>query len=718
VSEKSVRENPLERIEGLPAWDRIGPEHVVPAIRTLLETLGAELAGLEASLELLRARGEVPSFEAVAGPLERLGDHFERPWSAVRHLMGVRNSDALRDAHHLVQGEVVAFGLRVGQSQAIYRALSALQEGPGFRALSSARCRIVLSLLRDAKHAGVGLEGAARERFNAIQAELADLGTSFTNHVLDATKAFSLWLRDPAEVEGLPESARQLAAQSAREAGEEGASADAGPWRITLDLPSYRPFLENARRRDLREHLYRAYVTRAGEGALDNAPLIERILALRAELAQLLGYATYAELSLASKMAPGVPAVRALLDRLREASWGAARREHDDLCAFARTHAVAPQQEPLALWDVAFWAERLREDRYVYSEEVLRPWFPLPVVLEGLFDLARRLFGVRIEAADGEAPVWHRDVRFFRVRDESTGAPIAAFYLDAYSRPGEKNGGAWMDECIARSRLLAPPGERFRLPVAHVICNQAPPVEGRPSCMSFQEVETLFHEFGHSLQHMLTCVDEGLASGIRNVEWDAVELASQFMENWCYERETVRRISAHVDSGEPLPDALFAKVEAARTYRAGSDMLRQLYFAFTDLALHDGFDPGAGESAFDVQRREAARTTVIPPLPEDRFLCSFSHIFAGGYAAGYYSYKWAEVLSADAFGAFEEKGLDDLRAMAETGRRYRETVLALGGSEHPMQVFERFRGRPPSPEALLRHAGLASDERASARVPT
>jgi len=294
------------------------------------------------------------------------------------------------------------------------------------------------------------------------------------------------------------------------------------------------------------------------------------------------------------------------------------------------------------------------------------------------------------------------------------GSPIARFYLDPYSRPGEKNGGAWMDECVGRSRLLAAPGERCRLPVAHVICNQAPPVGGRPSCMSFQEVETLFHEFGHSLQHMLTTVDEALAAGIRNVEWDAVELASQFMENWCTERETVRSISGHVDSGEPLPDALFAKIDAARTYRAGSDMLRQLYFAFTDLALHDGFVPGAGESAFDVQRREAARTTVTPPLPEDRFLCSFSHIFAGGYAAGYYSYKWAEVLAADAFGAFEESGLGDAQAIFETGRRYRDTVLALGGSEHPMQVFERFRGRPPSPEALLRRAGLVGDDRARA----
>jgi oligopeptidase A len=405
-------------------------------------------------------------------------------------------------------------------------------------------------------------------------------------------------------------------------------------------------------------------------------------------------------------MAADVGEVERLLERLREASFGAAKRELEELSVFAASHPGLARSEPLALWDVAFFSERLRESRYAYSEEDLRPFFPLPVVLEGLFALAGRLFGIRVEAADGEAPVWHPDVRFFALLDAS-GDRIAHFYLDPYSRPGEKNGGAWMDECVGRSRLLAGPGQACRLPVAHVVCNQQPPVEGRPSLMSFAEVQTLFHEFGHALQHMLTTVEFGLASGIRNVEWDAVELASQFMENWCYDRETVRRITGHVDTGEPLPDELFEKLLAARTYRSGSDTLRQLYFGFTDLALHADFDPRGAGTAFDVQRRIAARTTVMPPLPEDRFLCSFSHIFAGGYAAGYYSYKWAEVLSADAFGAFEEAGLDDEAKVAETGRRYRDTVLALGGSEHPMEVFRRFRGREPTPDALLRHSGLA-----------
>jgi oligopeptidase A len=702
-----ARDNPLLAASdsGLPAFDAIAPEHVVPGIRTLLGELAQGFDALEQSME--------PTWSGLIEPLERLSDRLERPWSAVRHLLGVRNSDALRDAHSAVQADVVAFGLRVGQSASIYRGLMALSESEGWAELEGAQRRIVESLLRDAKHAGVGLEGAERERFNAIQAELAELGTSFTNHLLDATKAFALVLREPAEAEGLPESLRQLAAQNARENGEDGATPEAGPWRITLDMPSFQPFLQHARRRDLRERVYRAYLTRASEGELDNAPLIEKILSLRAEKAALLGYESYAALSLASKMAPDVAAVEALLERLRDASWQAAEQDLATLTEFARRHPEFPQSEAIAHWDVAFWAERLREDRYDYSEEALRPWFPLPVVLEGLFGLATQLFGITVEAADGEAPVWHADVRFFAVRDED-GNRIASFYLDPYSRPSEKNGGAWMDECATRSALFAPKGAQHRMPVAHVVCNQAPPIDGRPSLMSFVEIRTLFHEFGHSLQHMLTRIDYSMASGIRNVEWDAVELASQFMENWCYEKTTVQKISAHVDTGESLPDELFEKLLAARTYRAGSDMLRQLYFAFTDLALHAPKGGESAESAFDVQRRIAERTTLIPPLPEDRFLCSFGHIFAGGYAAGYYSYKWAEVLSADAFAAFEEVGLQDDEAIRATGRRYRDTVLALGGAVAPMEVFTTFRGREPAADALLRHSGLLGGDAGAA----
>jgi oligopeptidase A len=679
--------NPLLDEAELPRFDLIRPEHVEPGIRALLERLGGALDALE--------RDALPSWPGLVEPLERLARELDR-WGVCGHLMGVKNSDELRAAYEAVQPDVVSFGMRIGQSRALYDAACALRDGDGWQALDAAQQRIVRLLIRDAELAGVGLDGEARERFNAIQLELAELSTQFSNHVLDATKSFSLVLRDATEVEGLPDSARELAAQSAREAGDVEATAAEGPWRITLDYPSFGPFLEHATRRDLREKLYRAYLTRASSGELDNEPLIDRILALRREQAALLGFASYAELSLASKMAPDVAAVEQLLEELRLVSHGAAERDLDDLRACAREHG---QSEELLHWDVAFWAQRLREQRFDYSEEDLRPYFQLPRVLDGLFSLTQRLFGVRIESADGETSVWHPDVRFFRMLG-GDGAPIAAFYLDPYSRPAEKRGGAWMDECVGRTRL---PDGGLHLPVAYLVCNGTPPVGERPSLMTFSEVETLFHEFGHGLQHMLSTVDYGLASGIRNVEWDAVELPSQFMENWCYLRETLLGMTEHVDTGERLPEDLFQKIVAARTYRAGSDMLRQLYFGFTDLELHRG----AQADAFDVQRRVSAATTVLPPLEEDRSLCSFSHIFSGGYAAGYYSYKWAEVLSADAFAAFEEAGLDDAAALRETGRRYRDTVLGLGGSQAPMEVFVAFRGREPSPQALLRHSGLS-----------
>jgi len=483
-----------------------------------------------------------------------------------------------------------------------------------------------------------------------------------------------------------------------------------------LDAPSLIPFLQHATRRDLRESLYRANIAIASGGELNNADLIGRILELRLEESKLLSFDNYAQLSLASKTAPDVAAVERLLEEMRKASYAVALRELEELREFARESSSeatntqeiqeAPDAQELRHWDILFWAERLREARFHYTDEELRPYFSLERVLEGLFGLSRRLFGIQIDAADGETPVWHEDVRFFRVRDEA-GQPIAAFFLDPYSRPAEKRGGAWMDECVGRAQRRT----GVRLPVAYLVCNQTPPVGDKPSLMTFSEVETLFHEFGHGLQHMLTTVDEALAAGIRNVEWDAVELPSQFMENWCYDKETLMGLAVHYETGETLPDALFDKITSARTYRAGSDTLRQVFFSLTDLELHSSFVPGATENAFDVQRRVAERATVMAPLPEDRFLCKFGHIFGGGYAAGYYSYKWAEVLSADAFAAFEEAGLGNDEALRSTGRRFRDTVLGLGGSQTAMETFVAFRGREPSTEALLRHSGLGSEGR-------
>ena len=690
--------NPLLDASALPRFDAIAPDHVEPGIRALLAELGAGFDRLEAQVS--------PTWEGAIEPLEKLQDRLGYSWGIVAHLMGVRNSEPLRAAHSAAQPGVVELGLRAAQSRPVFDALQKLQSSPAFARLDAAQQRIVDVLLRDARLSGVALEGAARERFNAIQMELAELSTQFSNHVLDATKAFSLWLRSADEVAGLPESALAQAAQAARDAGEPDATPERGPWRLTLDGPSLIPALQHLRRRDLRERIYRANIARASSGESDNAPLIVRILRLRREQARLLGFSTFAELSLATKMAPGVAAVEDLQEKLRQTSYAMAQRELDELRAFARAHG---ETHELMNWDVAFWAERLREERYAYSEEELRPYFALPRVLEGLFGLAERLFGVRIRAADGEVPVWHPDVRFFRVSD-ATGAPLAAFYLDPYSRPAEKRGGAWMDECVGRSRLFRDASGAPRLPVAYLVCNQTPPVGDVPSLMTFSEVETLFHEFGHGLQHMLTRVEHGFAAGIRNVEWDAVELPSQFMENWCYHRATLLGFARHWQSGAPLPDELYAKLCAARTFRAASMMLRQLHFSSTDLELHHRFDPDGKESPFDVERRIAERTAVMPPLPEDRFLCSFSHIFAGGYAAGYYSYKWAEVLSADAFAAFEEAGLDDAEALVATGQRFRETVLGLGGSRPAMQVFESFRGRAPDTAALLRHNGLTTQD--------
>jgi oligopeptidase A len=669
--------------ERLPRFDALVTAHVEPAIRVLVAKLEEDLSELE--------RGALPTWSATIDALVRITEPLQYAWGVVGHLLAVKNSAELRQAHEAVQKDVVRVLMRVSQSEPVYRALSQLKGGPKWAELDLAQQRIVAAAIRDAELSGVGLAGPKKERFEQIELELAELSTRFANNVLDATKAFELVLSLPEQVEGLPPTLLAATAQ-----GKDGS----GPWRITLDAPVFVPFMEHSRRRDLREQLYRAFVTRASVGGTDNTATLERILALRDERAKILGYSSYAEVSLASKMAPSVTRIDKLLGELRAAALPRARKELEELSEYARQKSADPNLT-LALWDVAFWAERLREERYAYSDEELRPYFSLPRVLGGLFATARRLFEVEIEEADGEASVWDPSVRFFHVKDLS-GRSLASFYLDPYSRPENKRGGAWMDGAL--SRKLRADGS-VRLPVAYLVCNMTPPVASKPSLMTFREVETLFHEFGHGLQHMLTTVDHAWASGINNVEWDAVELPSQFMENWCYTPETMGALARHFETGAALPSSLFEKIVAARTYRGGSTTLRQVYFATLDLALHHGL---LSETVLDLQRRVAAENTVIPPLSEDRFLCAFSHIFAGGYAAGYYSYKWAEVLSADAFFAFKEAGLADPGAVLDTGRRFRRTVLSLGGSVHPMQVFQQFRGREPSTRPLLELTGLLS----------
>ncbi|MEH2012970.1 M3 family metallopeptidase [Nostoc sp.] len=693
-----ISDNPLLQGVGLPPFAEIKPERVVPAFNQLLAELDQQLATLEANVE--------PTWSGLVEPLEKLTEQLTWSWGVVNHLMGVKNSPELREAHEIVQPLVVQFINKLGQSQPIYNAFKALRTSDSWATLELAQQRIVEAAIRDAELSGVGLEGEARERFNAIQMELAELSTKFSNHVLDATKAFSLTLTTQAEIDGLPPSLVSLAAQGARAAGESNATLENGPWRITLDFPSYGPFMQHSTRRDLRQKLYKAYITRASGGDLDNNPLIERILKLRQELADILGFKSFAQLSLASKMAPNVEAVNALLEELRRASYDAAVKDLAELKAFAAAQGAAEATD-LKHWDISFWAERQREAKFAFTAEELRPYFPLPQVLDGLFGLVKRLFGVTVTSADGQAPVWHEDVRYFQIADE-TGSPIAYFYLDPYSRPAEKRGGAWMDVCINRGKITENGVTAIRLPVAYLVCNQSPPVDGKPSLMTFYEVETLFHEFGHGLHHLLTKVDYPGAAGINNVEWDAVELPSQFMENWCYERPTLFGMAKHYETGEALPEHYYQKLLAARNYMSGTAMLRQIHLSSLDLELHYRYRPGSNETPSDVRHRIAKTTMVLPPLPEDSILCAFGHIFEGGYAAGYYSYKWAEVLSADAFAAFEEAGLEDEEAIKATGQRYRDTVLALGGGQHPMEVFKTFRGREPSTIALLRHNGLVS----------
>ena len=680
--------NPLLSGEDLPRYDEIKPEHVAEAVDKLVEIGEKALAEVEAD-------SRPPSWATVIEPLNDSEDWAVKIWMPVGHLNLVRNEPALRDAYQAAQPKMVALDLKIGQSPALYAKLLAIKNGPEWQKLDGGQRRAIDNRLLGAKLSGIDLKGEKKERFNKVEEELSQLSTKFTNNVIDATKAFKLVLKDKAEVDGLSASAKEMLAHSyAKQNPPAKPDPENGPWLATLDMPVYMAFRDFGRNRPLREKLYRAFVTRASSGAQDNGPLMERILALRAEKAALLGYKNYAELSLAKKMAGTAAAVNALLEELLAASAAPAKKELGEITALANAsgHPGALEQ-----WDLYFWAKRLEEQRFGFTEEELKPYFSLPKVLDGMFALVHRLFGVTVKAADGEAPVWNPETRFFKIFD-GAGRHIASFFLDAYSRPENKRGGAWMN--VAVMKRVAPGHDR--LPVATLTCNFTPPVGDKPSLLTFRETTTMFHEFGHGLQHMLTTVGYPDVAGISGVEWDAVELPSQFMENWCYHKATLLGMAKHYLTGETLPEATFEKIKASRSFMAGIMMLRQLNFGMTDMALHTTDKPDIRA----IEKKIAERTTIIPPLPEDRYFCSFTHLFSGGYAAGYYSYKWAEVLSADAFEAFEEAGLEDPAALAATGARFRDTVLGLGGSVHPAEVFKKFRGRAPSPKALLRHSGL------------
>ncbi len=670
---------------GLPRFSAIRPEHVTPA-------LDAVLADNRRRREALLARGSGYTWENLAQPLEDMAERLARLWSPVSHLNAVMNNEALRAVYNESLPKLTDYGTELAQDERIYAAYKEIAAGEEYARLSAAQRKIIDNTLRDFRLAGAELPPDKKARFKQLQTELSQLQSRFSENVLDATQAWELRVTDEAALAGLPETARALARQAAQQAGKDG-------WRFTLEFPSYLAVMTYADQRALRQQMYEAYVTRASDqgphaGRWDNGPLMVQIVQRRNESARLLGFASYAEYALQTRMAKSVREVMDFLHDLAARSRPAAQRDLEELRRYARSeHGVTE----LAAWDIAYYAEKLRQARYSFSEEEVRPYLPDTRVVPGLFQVVQRLYGITIRPLDG-VDVWHPDVRVYEIRDAG-GELRGRFYLDLYAR-ANKRGGAWMDDCVGRKRTA----DGVQVPVAYLVCNFTPPVDGRPALLTHDEVSTLFHEFGHGLHHMLTRVDYWGVSGINGVAWDAVELPSQFMENWCWEREAMDLLSGHYQSGAPLPRALFDKMLAARNFQSGMQFVRQLEFALFDMQLHAGAEvrsPDDVQRLLDQVRHEVA---VVMPPAYNRFQNGFSHVFAGGYAAGYYSYKWAEVLSADAFSKFEERGVFD-RA---TGREFLNHILEQGGAHDPMELFVRFRGRRPTIDALLRHSGLAA----------
>jgi oligopeptidase A len=680
-----MSDNPLLAEAGLPHFPAIRPEHVEPAIDRLLADNRAQIAAL------LDAN-ETPTFDTLIAPIEALEERLSRAWSPVSHLNAVMNSEALRAAYNTCLPKLSDYHTELGQNERLFRAFEAIAQGDEYARLDVAQKKIVDNALRDFRLSGVALPAAEKARFRAIMQELSELGAKYEENLLDATQAWHLDLSDDSRIAGLPDSARALLAQYAQQAGITG-------FRITLEYPAYLPVMTYAQDRALRREVYEAYATRASDqgpqaGRYDNSAAMERLLALRHEAARLLGYASYAELSLATKMAKQPDEVLGFLNDLASRSVARAKEEFAELCAFARE---LDGIETLESWDTAYYSEKLQQHRYALSQEELRPYFPVPRVVSGLFAVVERLYGIRIHARD-DVEGWHPDVRFYEITD-SSGQLRGQFYLDLYAR-AHKRGGAWMDECQRRMQGAS----ITQTPVAYLTCNFTPPVGKEPALLTHDEVQTLFHEFGHGLHHMLTRVDWPSVAGINGVAWDAVELPSQFMENWCWSREALDLMATHYQTGAALPQDLFDKMLAAKNFQSAMQMVRQLEFSLLDFRMHLEYDPARGGRIYPLLDEVRTQVSVLKPPDFNRFAHGFSHIFAGGYAAGYYSYKWAEVLSADAFSAFEESGVFD-RA---TGARFLETVLEQGGTREPMELFIAFRGRRPSIDALLRHSGLAA----------
>jgi len=674
--------NPLLDFSGLPRFADIRPEHVAPAVDQLL-------AEGRATVARVTGKGVPCTWEAFVAPLEDANERVSRAWGQVSHLHGVLDSPALRDAYNANLPKLTQYWTELGHDERLFRRYRELRDSAAYADLPPARKRQIQNALRDFRLGGAELPADEKARFAAIQDELARLGAKFAENLLDATNAYSIVIEDPARVAGLHDDLLAAAREAAQKDGREG-------WKFTLHAPSYLPVMQYAEDRALRETLYRESVTRAsefGRPEWDNTPLIARMLELRREEARLLGYPNFAEVSLVPKMADTPEQVLEFLEDLARRARPFAEHDVEELREFARSELGL---ERLESWDLAFASEKLRARRYDFSDNEVKQYFPEDAVIGGLFRLVETLYRVRI--SPGSAPVWHEDVRFFEIR-EADGARVGQFYVDLYARE-TKRGGAWMDDAIGRRRTAA----GIQAPVAYLACNFSRPVGARPALFTHDEVITLFHEFGHCLHHLLTRGEDLGVSGINGVEWDAVELPSQFMENFCWEWEVLSGMTRHVDTGAALPRALFDKMLAAKNFHSGLATLRQIEFALFDMHLHFDFEAEAGRTALELLEQVRAKVAVLKPPAYNRFPNNFSHIFGGGYAAGYYSYKWAEVLSADAYSLFEEKGVLD----PATGARFRDEVLAVGGARPAAESFRAFRGRDPEVDALLRHNGMIS----------
>ena len=677
--------NPLLDFSGLPRFAEITPQLVAPAIDELLKEN-------RLLIRRLLSDGAPATWDDFVQPLEDASEHLNRAWGQVAHLNAVMNSPELREAYNENLPNITQYQSELAQNQGLYEKFKALRAGSEFERLSRAQRQIVENELRDFRLGGAELPEERKVRFLQIQEELAKIYARFEENLLDATNDFALYVNSRDEVAGLPDDILEVAREAAAHDGRPG-------WKLTLHAPSWIPAMMYAENRPLRETLYRAYVTRAsefGKPEWDNTPLIPEILRLRQEKAVLLGYRSYAEVSLIRKM---VKSPRDVLDFLAELGSKAkphAERDYQELKQFAGDELKI---KDFQAWDIAFASEKLRTQRYAFSEQEVKQYFPEFQVIQGMFNLVEALYGISIKQA--QAPMWHPDVRFFDIRDMA-GNLIGQFYADLYARPSKRS-GAWMDEAIARRRKES----GIQIPVAYLNCNFSSPVGGNPALFTHDEVITLFHEFGHGLHHLLTSVDQLGVSGINGVEWDAVELPSQFMENFCWEWDVLKHLTLHLDRAEPMPRSLYDKILAAKNFQSGMQTVRQLEFALFDMHLHHDFDPQGDKTMLQLLHEIRSQVAVVVPPEYNRFPNNFSHIFAGGYAAGYYSYKWAEVLSADAYSLFEENGIVN----RDIGRRFREEILSVGGSRPALESFVAFRGRRPQIDALLRHNGMASAPR-------